>query len=131
MRLIRRALGLAAVAVTIGASGLIGGGSAAALDSSANRSESDVPSYVSGYQPDRAGPSDDVGIAYTCYEFWAWSGHTDRVRWYHCHGYHGFYNARRVHICGVSGYLHGVTVFLYPGGADVVDHAHDNGGEGC
>jgi hypothetical protein len=68
----------------------------------------------------------------SCEDFWRHSGHTDRVRWYHCHGTSDPY-VKRVHICGVSGTLHGITVgYLFGAWVNNEDtHRHDVGGEGC
>jgi hypothetical protein len=79
--------------------------------------------------------SGTASAATSCYAFWRHSGHTDNVRWYHCHDNRtvpGIGDRARVHICGFSGTLHGITVFH-----DIRDnwstdnHAHDVGGEGC
>lgn len=70
----------------------------------------------------------------SCFDLWRHSGHTDNVRWYHCHNFNSNGSAwtARVHICGYSGWLHGITVStsIY---RDVIryNHAHDYGGEGC
>ncbi len=67
----------------------------------------------------------------SCYQFWRHSGHTDRVRWYHCHSTSSAYT-KRVHICGNSGYLHGISVASLPDGVWLrARHRHDRGGEGC
>jgi len=69
----------------------------------------------------------------SCRDFWRHSGHTDRVRWYHCHRTSDPY-VKRVHICGVSGTLHGITVAQFPDGVwlrNSSTHRHDVGGEGC
>jgi hypothetical protein len=80
----------------------------------------------------------------SCYDLWQHSGHTANVRWYHCHSWTtysdnagGSFTQARVHICGYSGYLHGVTVahhhrdLIWDTYTDAVNHAHDYGGEGC
>ena len=67
----------------------------------------------------------------SCAQFWRFSGHTDRVRWYHCHSTSSAYT-KRVHICGYSGVLHGISVVSLPGGNWFrTRHRHDRGGEGC
>jgi hypothetical protein len=67
----------------------------------------------------------------SCYQFWRHSGHTARVRWYHCHATSSAYT-KRVHICGYSGILHGISVASLPGGTWLrARHRHDPGGEGC
>jgi hypothetical protein len=78
-----------------------------------------------------------------CTDFWQHSGHTDNVRWYHCHdwltygdGLGGSITVARVHICGYSGTLHGITVLHHhragrPDDWSTSTHAHDSGGEGC
>jgi hypothetical protein len=66
-----------------------------------------------------------------CAQFWRFSGHTDRVQWYHCHPTSSAYT-KRVHICGYSGVLHGISVVSLPGGNWFrTRHRHDRGGEGC
>jgi hypothetical protein len=77
-----------------------------------------------------------------CHDFWQHSGHTANARWYHCHNWQnlpyqdGSQTLTRVHICGYSGTLHGVTVGhihrpWFPDRWESGDHAHDVGGEGC
>jgi hypothetical protein len=70
-----------------------------------------------------------------CGDFFRHSGHTDRARWHHCHDMRtvpGIGSRARVHICGVSGTLHGITVFHdIHANWSRQDHAHDPGGEGC
>lgn len=67
----------------------------------------------------------------SCRDFWRHSGHTTRVRWYHCHRTSSPY-VKRVHICGRSGTLHGVTVAQFPGNAWLRrNHRHDPHGERC
>jgi hypothetical protein len=75
-----------------------------------------------------------------CYDFWQHSGHVDNTRWYHCHNWRttsdGTQDLARVHICGYSGTLHGITVghihqWAWPDRWATADHAHDVGGEGC
>lgn len=67
----------------------------------------------------------------SCRQFWQHSDHTTRVRWYHCHATSDPY-VKRVHICGVSGTLHGVSVAQFPDGVWLrANHRHDVGGEGC
>lgn len=67
----------------------------------------------------------------TCSQFWSHSGHTDRVRWYHCHSTDSPLT-KRVHICGYSGTLHGISVTSRSDGRWPRDrHKHDRGGEGC
>jgi hypothetical protein len=86
----------------------------------------------------------DTAAAHTsCYDFWRHSGHTDNVRWYHCHNWEtysdnagGSITQARVHICGYSGTLHGITVGHHHKDAwfdsyATGGHAHDVGGEGC
>ncbi len=86
----------------------------------------------------------DSAAAHTdCDDFWRHSGHTDNARWHHCHdwitygdGMGGSITRARVHICGYSGTLHGITVGHHhiSGWWDSWDtsaHAHDVGGEGC
>ncbi len=74
----------------------------------------------------------------SCYDFWRSSGHTTNVRWYHCHSWTNIYNGlatkARVHICGYSRTLHGISVTHnhegwgdYRRGSD----AHETYGEGC
>lgn len=94
------------IAVTTAAS-LIGPSSASATQSNATRA---------------AQPS--------CYQFWRVSGHTARVRWYHCHSTSSAFT-KRVHICGYSGTLHGVSVAKLDGTWLLARHRHDRGGEGC
>lgn len=66
-----------------------------------------------------------------CAQFLRFSGHTDRVRWYHCHSTSSAYT-KRVHICGDSGTLHGISVVSLPDGIWFrTKHRHDRGGEGC
>jgi hypothetical protein len=69
--------------------------------------------------------------ALTCEDYWLNSGHTANVDWYHCHRIPNRPNSRRVHICGLSGILHGITVTISSTGITTSDHAHDPGGEGC
>jgi hypothetical protein len=67
----------------------------------------------------------------SCAQFWRFSGHTDRVRWYHCHSTSSAFT-KRVHICGYSGVLHGISVVSLPDGNGFrTRHRHDRGGEGC
>lgn len=67
----------------------------------------------------------------SCRSFWRHSGHTTRVRWYHCHRTSDPF-VKRVHICGKSGTLHGVTVAQFPGNVWLRNnHRHARGGEGC
>jgi hypothetical protein len=78
-----------------------------------------------------ASPSTVRAAAPTCYQFWQHSGHTARTVWYHCHDTSDPY-VKRVHICGESGTLHGITVAQFPDGVWLTnDHRHDPGGEGC
>jgi hypothetical protein len=75
-----------------------------------------------------------------CFDYWQHSGHTDvnHIRWWHCHGESqsmGWYFTR-VHICGDSGTLHGVTVRHNhnPQGPLWSSDGHDHGdgdNEGC
>jgi hypothetical protein len=133
MQHIRRVLLLVVAMATVGAFGLAGANSAGASYLGASRPDSSTsPSYVSGYRPDRAGPSDSIGPAYhNCWHYWINSGHTDNVRWYHCHDT-AYANEKRVHICGYSGYLHGISVIDYLNGYfGTYNHRHDYGGEGC
>jgi hypothetical protein len=133
MRSIRRALTLMAVAAAVGAFVSVGGGSAGASHIGLDQSENSGRSYsVSGYRFDRAGEYDDVGIAtHSCYEYWVKSAHTENVRWYHCHDTQ-YSNRKRVHICGHSGWLHGITITIYSGGNwEAANHAHDFDGEDC
>ena len=54
-----------------------------------------------------------------------------RVRWYHCHATSSPLT-KRVHICGDSGTLHGISVTSRPDGHwPRTRHRHDRGGEGC
>ncbi len=82
----------------------------------------------------------DQAQAHTsCYDAWRNSGHTANVRWYHCHGWttvDGDDVQTRVHICGYSGTLHGITVRHHhvSWGRDFwssTNHAHQYRGEGC
>ena len=82
----------------------------------------------------------DPAQAHTsCYDFWRQSGHTANVRWYHCHNWttvDGDDVQTRVHICGYSGTLHGVTVRHHHRDNwfdfwSSTAHAHDYHGEGC
>lgn len=68
-----------------------------------------------------------------CYDLWRHSGHLDNVRWYHCHNvtYDGSRKWGRVHICRWTGWLHGISVYTYPGYVYTWDHAHDYDGENC
>lgn len=76
-------------------------------------------------------PSTVGQAAPSCYQFWQHSGHTEHYRWYHCHPTSDPY-VKRVHICGKSGYLHGITVAQFPDGVWLTNnHRHDFGGEGC
>lgn len=82
------------------------------------------------------GPSQSAAAAAapSCRDFWQHSGHTDRVRWYHCHPTNpSDPYVKRVHICGVSGTLHGITVANLNGAwvRNEDTHRHDPGGEGC
>ncbi|HEY0641540.1 MAG TPA: hypothetical protein VGD67_28255 [Pseudonocardiaceae bacterium] len=133
MRSIRRALTLVAVTAAAGAFVLVGGTGAGASHPGLDRSpDQGRYSAVSGYQSDRAGQYDDVGTAiHTCYEYWIKSAHTTNYKWYHCHDTQ-YSNKKRVHICGNSGYLHGITITIYSSGNwDADNHAHDYDGEGC
>jgi hypothetical protein len=66
-----------------------------------------------------------------CAVFWRHSGHTDRAQWFHCHATSSPYT-KRVHICGYSGVLHGISVASLPDGIWLrARHRHDRGGEGC
>jgi hypothetical protein len=74
----------------------------------------------------------------SCFDFWQHSGHTDtqHIRWWHCHDMRqvpAIGTRARVHICGTSGTLHGVTVFhTWNGQWSTDDHAHGDGSnEGC
>ncbi len=76
----------------------------------------------------------------SCYDAWQNSGHTARAHSYHCHGWatvDGDDVQTRVHICGLSGTLHGVTVRHHHVGYfgrdfwSSTDEHHDPGGEGC
>jgi hypothetical protein len=74
----------------------------------------------------------------SCYDFWQHSGHTDTrfIQWWHCHDMRtvaAIGTRARVHICGDSGTLHGVTVFhTWNGAWSTDDHAHGDGNsEGC
>lgn len=103
---------LLAVVTTVGMFNFVGASSASPSDVSASQSN------VAAALP-------------SCRDFWLHSGHTDRVRWYHCHSTNDPY-VKRVHICGVSGTLHGITVAEFPDGVWLTnDHRHDIGGEGC
>jgi hypothetical protein len=125
---------LVAVAAAVGAFTVAGVGSAGASRASlAHPSASHATSsHVSGYRFDREGQYDDVGIAtHSCYEYFVKSAHTENVRWYHCHDTQ-YSNKKRVHICGRSGWLHGITITIYGSGNwDAVSHAHDFDGEDC
>jgi hypothetical protein len=77
-----------------------------------------------------------------CDDFWRHSEHTDRAQWHHCHDWQtypsggGTITQARVHICGFSGTLHGITVGhvhreVIPSKWVTGGHAHDEGGEGC
>lgn len=66
----------------------------------------------------------------SCYQFWRVSNHTERVRWYHCHPTSSAFT-KRVHICGYSGILHGISVAKLDGTWLLARHRHDRGGEGC
>lgn len=88
----------------------------------------DGASSASAAQPDAAEAARPTP---TCSQFWSHSGHTDRVRWYHCHSTDSPL-IKRVHICGYSGTLHGISVTSVPDGHWRRDrHKHDRGGEGC
>jgi len=116
----RRILLLAMVAA-VGMFSFVGASSASPSDVSAS------PSDVS------ASPSNVAAALPSCRDFWLHSGHRDRVRRYHCHATSPSNpHVKRVHICGVSGTLHGITVAEFPDGAWVTNnHRHDVGGEGC
>ena len=77
-----------------------------------------------------------------CYDFWKNSGHTKYAQWYHCHDFRAVDPDRqadtvaRVHICGYSGKLHGITVRHHHvrWGGDFYSRTNareDLGGEGC
>lgn len=78
-----------------------------------------------------------------CNDFWRHSGHTENARWHHCHdwltygdGLGGTITLARVHVCGGSGTLHGITVSHHHRAGwwdswSTSAHAHDPGGEGC
>jgi hypothetical protein len=83
-----------------------------------------APAHVGGVQP-------ATTAAPTCRDYWLNSGHTANVDWYHCHTITNRPNSRRVHICGLSGILHGITVTISSTGITRSNHVHDPGGEGC
>lgn len=68
-------------------------------------------------------------VSMLCWQAFNVSGHTSNVRWWHCHGTSP---TLRVHICGYSGTLHGITVYnVFAQTYYTYNHAHDVGGEGC
>ena len=86
---------------------------------------------IGGVSSPSAAPATAARPAPTCAQFWRHSGHTERVRWYHCHATSSPLT-KRVHICGDSGTLHGISVTSRPGGHwPRTNHRHDRGGEGC
>lgn len=84
---------------------------------------------------------DSAAAHRNCDDFWWHSGAahtTDNVRWWHCHDWRTIsgQDIARVHICGYSGTLHGVTVGHIHRSVlwdlwGTAEHAHDVGGEGC
>ncbi len=82
----------------------------------------------------------DQAQAHTsCFDFWKNSGHTARAQWHHCHDFRivdGDDVQARVHICGYSGTLHGITVRHHHRNVlwdfwSRTDARDDPGGEGC